>query len=446
MDAFWKTRIRAEIKGRKWLVAYDAAVPGGAVAHQLLELDARQVLVVAGIRGTGDLPPGIEAHWLDVSVEGGMMAMLRATTQVLTETLPPALHEAVERFDPTHEARVIRPFFADASPVDDRPVWGAREDAWRALEDKTVVDDIWRALGLPCAPSRVMTVAEAAAGTELDEGQGVVWAGDNKSGWHGGASYTRWVRPGAEPPVEYFAEACDTVRVMPFLEGVPCSIHGIVFADHTVVLRPCEMLVFRRPDGSFLYCSAATSWDPSPDGREQMRDMARTTGDWLRATHGYRGVFTIDGVMTPAGFRPTELNPRFGAAIATLAQGLDLPLMLLHFALCEGVGGDWRPAELERQLLAHADAHRRAKPGVVCPNPHDTAALRLLTDPVRIAGAGEPCDYLARIGPYGTGSFLRLEPKRLVPGPALTPQLEPVLAFLDQHWGLGLGPLEAPRG
>ena len=36
----------------------------------------------------------------------------------------------------------------------------------------------------------------------------------------------------------FFLTRCDRVRVMPFLDGVPCSIHGLVLPDGTAAVPP----------------------------------------------------------------------------------------------------------------------------------------------------------------------------------------------------------------
>ena len=82
---------------------------------------------------------------------------------------------------------------------------------------------------------------------------------------------------------------------MPFLEGIPCSIHGVVF----------------HPD--------------------------RRVGAGLRERVGYRGAFTVDGVLAAQGFLPTELNPRLGAGLSTMTRDLPgLPVGLLDRVLIEG--------------------------------------------------------------------------------------------------------------
>src|SRR5262249_48950176 len=179
-------------------------------------------------------------------------------------------------------------------------------------------------------------------------------------GMHGGAGGLRWPRDDAE-----LAEAADSlraisdrVRVMPFLEGIPCSIHGIVFPDHVVTVRPVEMVTLRQPP-RLRYCGAATFWDPPPQRRTEMREVARRVGETLRETIAYRGAFTIAGVMTEEGFLPTELNPRFGAGLGVIGRAIpELPLGLLQRAIVEGLELDYRPADLEEVLLAGADEHR----------------------------------------------------------------------------------------
>ena len=55
---------------------------------------------------------------------------------------------------------------------------------------------------------------------------------------------------------------------------------------------------------------------------------ARRPGESARScgrTVDFRGAFTVDGVATADGFRPTEVNPRFGAGLMTITHGIDVP-------------------------------------------------------------------------------------------------------------------------
>src|SRR5690606_41432700 len=49
-----------------------------------------------------------------------------------------------------------------------------------------------------------------------DRGSGTVWAGDNRSGFHGAATCVRWIRSDADvaEAIAFFGARCDRVRVM----------------------------------------------------------------------------------------------------------------------------------------------------------------------------------------------------------------------------------------
>ena len=69
----------------------------------------------------------------------------------------------VDAFDLHGQARAIRTTISRGRPVAGRACWGRRQDAWQALEGKTVVDAAWDAAGVARAPSDVVAVAEAPA-------------------------------------------------------------------------------------------------------------------------------------------------------------------------------------------------------------------------------------------------------------------------------------------
>ena len=111
---------------------------------------------------------------------------------------------------------------------------------------------------------------------------------------------------------------------MPFLDGIATSVHGIVLPDGVAVLRPVELVTLRRGH-ELVYAGCSTYWDPPTAVREEMRAAARRVGEQLRADVEFRGAFTLDGVATRDGFRPTELNPRFGAGLMIITHGIDRP-------------------------------------------------------------------------------------------------------------------------
>ena len=211
------------------------------------------------------------------------------------------------------------------------------------------------------------------------------------------------------------------------------------------------MVVYRQPDqGRFVYGRASTLWDPSPSDRDAMRAMAKRVGAWLRDRVNYRGTFTIDGVMGESGFRPTELNPRFGAAIGLLGRSLpELDLYLLHLAIVEGEPLDFQPAELEALLLHAADRHRQASTMVTLPRPLDeprSGGFVQTASGWQPAGEAPP-HATAKLGegPMGSALLISVDSDHFPMGRAIAPRMAELIQLLDQQWELGIGRLEAAR-
>jgi hypothetical protein len=445
--------VRARVAGRRWICTADVAVPGVHMANRLMGLGAEAVLVVGVTRGAGlpDCEPGVDVIILGrTKVHTDFMAAIHASESRLQD-LSPDVQARIDAFDPDGTARVIGPLFSQEPVVGGRRVLGSRPESWRALEDKIIIDALWDAAGVARAPAEVVAVADAVAtAARLDQGDGTVWAADNTAGWHGGARGTRRVRDASEAAAAaaWAADRAEQVRIMPFLEGVPCSIHGIVVAGQALALRPMEMLVLRRvSDGAFHYAKAASFWDPDPADRADMQAFCRDVGRHLHESVGYRGVFTIDGVMTRDGFRPTELNPRFGAALMIVSRGAPCSLYLLHLLIAEGLELDWRPAEMERLLLALADETRVGGANAATDRAveaDDRGAFVLDAGGWRLAAEGEPPHATAVLGPSSWGGIAisTLVPEETPSGPPVGPRVAGLLNFLDAHWELGVGELE----
>ena len=428
------------------------------LAGWVRRLGAARVLVLGSEgRGAGTLPTADEAEWLALEVSAStMLDGVRAGQRALADLPSPAL-EAIERFDPGREALVVATFLNELPAVAGRPCLGHRRPEWLALEDKVVADGLWDRAGVERAPSVVVPAEEAAlvgAAATLDQGLGTVWAADARDGYHGGAEGLRWVRDDDQvaEAVAFLAARADRVRVMPFLEGVPCSIHGVVFDDHVAALRPVEMVTLRPTTGSTLvYAGVASYWDPPPGDREVMRESARRVGAVLRAEIGFRGPFTVDGVMSADGFRPTELNPRSGAGLRTLVGGLPgLPVEVLTAAIAGGLALDFRPADLERMIVAGADRQRGGGTWRVVPG----RVGEMVGRPVRSGDAAYgwaeeagQADGWVTSGPSPIGGFVRLtfEPTRTPVGPSVAERAVAFWRFADSCLGTGIGPLVAPR-
>jgi hypothetical protein len=266
--------------------------------------------------------------------------------------------EAVEVFDPVREALALGNNWQRSPEFAGRRFVGRRRSEWAVFEDKTEVGRLWSWAGLTCAPSAVVDASKEAlcrASQSLDQGQGTVWAGDHRDGEHYGGRHVRWVRNDEQmvAAAAYFGARCDRARVMPFLEGEPCAIHGFVDDVGVAVLRPVAMDIDRDDDaGSFTYRASNMSWDPGTRSQQEIRSAAAAVGAELRSRVGYRGTFCLDGIMTSEGFRPTELNARWGASLTTIALFIpEVPLRFVHAFMADGGAENWDLPVLERLVL-----------------------------------------------------------------------------------------------
>jgi hypothetical protein len=359
MDEWWIEPMRRAFADRVVVLAGAMASSWTEHIELLRSVGASKLLVVATEgRGAGPLPD-VPTVIVEPDADLSLMERIHAGDRLLSDPTTEMV-DAVEAFDPDGEALVIATFLSTASQLVGRSMVASRRPEWLALEDKVVVDAFWDRAGVERQPSRVVPLDEAgSAAAEVDLGDGTVWAADAREGFHGGATRTYWVRDDASQAraVAGLASVCDSVRVMPFLEGVPCSIHGVVLPDGVAVLRPVEMVTLRR-GSEFSYAGCATYWDPDPIVREQMRATARRAGGRLREEVDFRGAFTVDGVVTSGGFWPTELNPRFGAGIMTIARGTGIPMVLVNDLIVAGHDIGRTAAELEHDVVTHGDARR----------------------------------------------------------------------------------------
>jgi len=459
MDAaYYRDLIRPLIGGRRVVLCGVLLNASTALVNTLRELGAERCLVLAHGLGTGAPPSAESADRVVVETPASDMIQEFRQVERLFAHLPRPFLDALERFDPDRTALVLAPFVSIGplpEALDGRRLFGRRQAASLAFEDKVTVDAFWDQAGLARAPSAVISAKEdelRRAFRRLDRGRGAVIAADAREGIHGGGERLRWARAPAELPdaVSYFGPICDRVRVMPFLEGIPCSIHGLVFPDYVVAVRPVEMVTFRQPP-RLRYCGAATFWDPPPERREEMRGAAKKVGETLRRMIGFRGAFTIDGVMTEAGFLPTEHNPRFGAGLAVLSRGLaGLPLGLLQLAIVEGQDLDFQPAALEEMLVGGADQHRSGGAWTVVSRvfseTHEVGVVDV-GGQFRHAGAEELTHATVTVGPSNLGGFVRYQPdpERTPAGGSIAARAVAAFAFADQELGTGIGPLQAAQ-
>ena len=456
--AYYNDLLRPLFSDRKFLIAGPIAVGLGGLARRLTGLGAERPFLIAGSEGTGVLPTPEEAELHVLGLQSKDILEEHRNLDIVIDALPSELRRAIDAWDPKESARFIfsSALAASRTAAPRRP-YGARPAAWAALEDKVKIDAFWDAAGIERAPSRIVPAdyeAVRTAANALDRGLGTVWAADARDGTHGGGLGLRWVRTGDDGRASYesLRRMADRVRIMPFLEGIPASIHGIVFPDSVAVFRPVEMVVLRPADGDrVFYAGCATAFDPNPDDRASMRNVAYRAGAALRETVGYRGPFGIDGILAGDGYVPTELNARAGAGLAPLAAGLpDLPLAPLCLAVTQGEKLDYRPDLLERAVVESADAHRTCAGWSVTGTAFDDSGLLEVVrdgDEYREAASGEEPHGTFQFGPSVMGGFVRfvLYPAQIQRGSSAAPEVVRALRFADRALGTDFGELDAAR-
>jgi hypothetical protein len=419
---------------------------------------AQRPLVLATGVGAGPTPTPDQAEIVlfDVPPAPSVTEDLRRHDAIVRD-LPDPVVAALDAYDPRHEALWVVGPFIGTEPIFGRQVPTGRPARWLALEDKLVADRVWDAVGAPRAASRVVAVDGTAlreASAELDDGDGVVWAGDARDGFNGGGDFVRWVASSedAAAALAFFAVRCDRVRVMPFIDGVPCSIHGLVLPDGTAAFRPVELAVLRGTDRRFVIGGQGTTWDPPAADREQMRGLVRLVGEHLRDAVGYRGAFGIDGVLGRDGFRPTELNTRLAAGLMGLARHLDATLVqLVQLNLLAGRDPGVDVDSLEQWALPALDAQRFARPIAVSNRPVIEEPVDVpvawsgavgTSDLVRSDADG---DWSVSAGPNPAGTYARLvTPVDGTAGVRVAELNVALMRFLDRELGTGFGEVQAP--
>lgn len=485
-----RDRLRTIFEPGRWLTSSEVTQASVGAAARLVSMTGRDpedyVLALAGRHGVGPLDQSIRVFCLDVPEGRSILEGIRLTQKALID-LPADIQAEVDAWDPDHQARVIQPFTMSDALIAGRPIFGGRRPEWVALEDKLAILEIWDAAGINQAPSRVVDLADAGAVTgahrELAGPLGTVWAVDNDQGWHGGTAGTHWVPDESiiEDLRPRLASSHRRARAMPFLDGVPCSIHGMVIGGEVISFRPSEMLVFRdQAAPKLIYCRSANFWDPPDAITDVMRASAEAIGRELQRRVGFRGVFTLDGVTGSSidgceGFVPTEVNMRYGAALPAVlptAEGDEISLYFTSMAEVAGVlkGEEYgiEPADLQRWVRDALHRQRQSRIMVFVANTpaegEPTVSVLAPKKPNRRTGvdpaisldvvddvdndSGSSDAVLAAKAQWGGSGdrgivSVELNGETVPTGPIVAPQALRILRALDRHWNLGLPELEA---
>ena len=421
----------------------------GAAAAEALGVE--RVLAIGIGRGTGPLAETArtELHVVDPGPSATLMEAMRRTASLLAD--PPAeMVELIDAFDPAGEAWVLLDPTSRQPTLCGRPVFGIRRPEWWALEDKTTNDALFTDAGVTTAPSRIVAPADAAtAAAELDDGAGTVWSGDALEGFNGGGEYVRVVDDDASAAeaTEFFGGRVERLRIAPFLEGLPCSIHGLVLDGSVVTFRPIELVNFRVAGRSqLLFAGVGEGWVAPHDVATELKSVARRVGAHLASSVGYRGAFGVDGVLTPDGFRPTELNPRLSGGFFRIQRSVaEVPLRLLDAAVRAGTLTLADADEFERWAVDRLRDAVHPRLGMPVPRrfedeqtrwfARDDAGRWSLTDDEAAASA------VVTIGPAAMGGFMRVDAtdRWVHDGSPVRGDAAALIGLIDAEYDLGLG-------
>ncbi|WP_204036353.1 hypothetical protein, partial [Micromonospora qiuiae] len=246
-----------------------------------------------------------------------------------------------DAFDPDHSASLLLPDPLDPPRAGDRRRIGARQPPWRMFEDKTTVDALWDSAGIPRAPS-IITNNPADIGVLghlVDQGAGVVCSYQpTGTGPTAGGDGIWWWRSGIPPARMPTAKAGSwRIRLMPLLEGTPVRLHGMVLGSTVLPFPPMELVTLPRPEhGTFLCAGAVPTLG---DAADLVAQTARL-GAGLREHLGYRGGFSVDGILTANGFLPTDLNARLTSAMEAAPSELRVQLHTINMLARERIEPD----------------------------------------------------------------------------------------------------------
>jgi hypothetical protein len=276
-----------------------------------------------------------------MSAHGNSIAPARFESALIDS--PQGLGEWLHRLDPAIELVMLGSQFVGCEAICGRRVIGWRRPAWAEWEDKTIVEERLARLGVATPRSIVLRPTQDGvtdAWRTLDVGLGVVVAmcgGDDR----GGGTALHVVRESGdllrlEPALRQRAAR---VRVAEFVRGLPCSVIGMVLGRTTIVFDPIEIVtLFDKVEKRFVFCGSSTYWRPSTTIVDEIRSVGRSVGEELARADGFRGGFSVDGILTARGFLATEINARHASGLGLRQASPDFPAYLFGRSIIENPG------------------------------------------------------------------------------------------------------------
>ncbi len=203
------------------------------------------------------------------------------------------------------------------------------------------------------------------------------------------------------------------------------------------------MLILWRGD-ELTYGGVATTWDPTPTDREAMRDAARAVGETLRRCVEYRGAFSLDGVMTADGFRPTEINTRLSIGLGVQVGDIDdIPLGALARHLRVHPDAEIDTGVLERRIVSKADSQRSSRGLFTARKPLEPEEIQLTYTNGSVVEDSEGLITL-EAGPalFGGIVFVNAQPGVVTPGSSFAPVMAACAPFVESWLDVEIGELD----
>ncbi len=351
-----------------------------------------------------------------------------------------------DAFDAHQQAVLIAPDPLDPPQAGSRRRLGQRPSMWQLCEDKAVIDVIWDRLGVPRPQSVIADGAQdlAALGSLVDAEHGVVCAVQRIGAPPTSGAEGIWWWQRTPPLID--AGPQHRVKVMPLVPGLPVRLHGMVFVDAAVAFPPMEIVALPRSDtGTFLCCGAV---GVLPDNAE-LRALTERIGGGLSSVLGYRGAFSVDGILSWTGFLPTDLNTRLTSAMEAAPADVRIQLQAANVLAREGVA--LTEANWIDSLAAQAFDERTVTVYGATPVAEvGNVELAVRWDGTELRQTDHPAeaDGWLSLAPSLRGWTLtaRLLRRRLPTSRYAGDHAPATFRFADRTFGTAFGPLDTPFG
>ncbi len=330
-------RVLSGWRGKQVVVVSDAYPPANPVLGELARAGAELVGIVCRSRRTGGPAPSCPV-WV-AEDEGHPVSVWQFATWLRTP--PQSLVVWLDAVDPRGASTIVGNVHTSVGSVAGRRAYGCRPPGWLRFEDKTQVNAVFDAVGVP-VPRSLVTAASSADSLHLfsllDGGAGVVVSLDTTHGVRGACAGVRWAGTEADlgEVLRWASTSTTAVRVAQAVPGVPCSVLGVCTPGGVVAFDPIEIVTLRASDSPVLYgCGWSSLWRPPSVEAERLREHCIRVGAELARSAGFVGFFSVDGVLGTEGFVATEVNARLSSGLDLHAFGPGFPLELFHRALVE---------------------------------------------------------------------------------------------------------------